>query len=460
MTNIKSTAHQFKSSSLENLDQYSEVNPSSFLEEENHKHLVINSFDDPIIVPANLQIDGKPKSIVISDKLLRGIYSLGFEKPTMVQANSIIPLSLGLDCIFQAQSGTGKTGAFVIGALNRVEWTLPFVQVLILAPTMSLVKQTGLVVKEIGKYCPITQDRDKEWHMVCYGGGRTVEQESRIIRSGVTKIVIGTPGRISHLMRDRVFGNDLKILIFDEADSLLEERFLKEIQDIISRIPRTIQVSFFSATMSEDSKNMARRLVRQTPAPMELFLKDEDVTLDGISQFKVELNCESSEIDQVKLDTLTDIYRQLSVSKCIIFTNTRKRAELVGQHLKGSNHTVSILHGDLAKEERMFVENQFRKGETRILVSSDLLSRGFDVQDLSLVINFDMPSGNMALETYIHRIGRTGRYGRKGMAISFIREKFISENLLIETINNTYGGNILHLPRNVDDVYKQSLGII
>jgi len=243
--------------------------------------------------------------------------------------------------------------------------------------------------------------------------------------------------------------------VFDEADSLLEERFLKEIQDIISRIPRNIQIAMFSATMSEESTNSARKLVRSDPPCVEVLLEDEKVSLDGISQYKIELNNGAMDIDQLKLAVLNDIYQQITVSKCIIFTNTRKRAEWVGQQLKQQNHSVSILHGDLSKEERIYVENQFRKGETRILVSSDLLSRGFDIQNLSLVINFDIPSTNMAIETYIHRVGRTGRYGSRGIAISFVRERVPSEGQLLEKINKSYGGKIVDLPSDIRDVFQK-----
>jgi translation initiation factor 4A len=420
--------------------------------------LVMNSFEESFM-PDPVEGAEETKPMSLPNSLLRGIYGVGFEQPTQVQKSAIVPLAIGRDAIIQAQSGMGKTGAFAIGALSRVDWSLPYVQVLILAPTMLLVKQTGQVVRDIGRYCPPQADQEKDWCLVCYGGGRSVDQESKIIKSGVTKVVIGTPGRVSHLMRERAFGNELKIIVFDEADSLLEERFLKEIQDIISRIPRSIQIAMFSATMSEESTNSARKLVRNDPPYVEVLLEDDKVSLEGISQYKIDLDSGNLDIDQVKLDVLNDLYRQLSVSRCIIFANTRKRAEWVGQQLKQQNHEVSILHGDLSKEERIYVEKQFRSAATRILVSSDILSRGFDVQDLSLVINFDMPTGNMALETYIHRVGRTGRYGRKGLAISLVRQKFPAESQLIETINKTYGGRITDLPANVEEIFKGLLGV-
>jgi len=416
--------------------------------------LTIGSFEDEFYTdPTEEHPEGQKKTF--SSKLLRGIYSVGFESPTQVQQSSVVPLAIGRDAIIQAQSGLGKTGAFVIGSLSRIDWSLPKVQVLILAPTMPLVKQTGKVVSDIGRFCPETADQEREWFLISYGGGKSVESEIKIIKSGTPRIIIGTPGRISHLMRERVFGNDLKTIVFDEADSLLEERFLKEVKDIISRIPNSVQIAMFSATMSDDSINSARKLVRNSPPYVEILLADEKVSLEGIAQYKIQIgDVGHIDVDQIKMDILHDLYHQISVARCIIFTNTRKRAEMVGQQLKQKNHSVSILHGDLSKEERIFVEKQFRSGETRLLVSSDLLSRGFDVHDLSLVINFDMPTGNMALETYIHRIGRTGRYGRKGIAISLVRERFASETGLIDTVNKTYGGNVSDLPSNLDDLFK------
>lgn len=409
--------------------------------------LILKSFDETYVSPEGTEY-------VINQKIVRGIYNIGFENPTNVQSISILPMIMGSDVIIQAQSGMGKTGAFTIGALNCVDWNTPGVDVVIISPTMMLAKQTGQVVKDIGRFCS-----DKDWCMMSYGGGTRVETEIKSISQGHVKVVVGTPGRLSHLMRERVLGPNLKLLVLDEADSLLDERSIDEIRDIISRVPKNIQIAMFSATMSDDSITAARKLVRSHPPPTEILLEDDKVSLAGISQFKVEIeNVHSDAIDRIKLEILTDLYQQLPISKSIVFANTKKKAEWIGQQLRQNGHSVSILHGDLIKDDRIAIESEFRKGTTRILVSSDLLSRGFDVHDLSLVINYDVPTGPMAVETYIHRIGRTGRYGRRGLAISLVKVDSPHERQLISTITTTYGGKIESLPSNVSELCAKCLG--
>lgn len=403
----------------------------------------------------------------ISDNILHGIYELGFEKPTGVQKDAIIPMIKGYDVIVQANSGMGKTGAFVIGGLHRIDWSVNKVQVLILEPTVSLVEQTKRVIEVIGRYC--STDPVDKWLMTSYGGGKRVSDEITFVRSGRCKLVIGTPGRISHLMRIGAFGPNLKLLIMDEVDNLLDEHFMNEIHDIILHVPSTIQVGTFSATMSEQSLEYARMLVRKDVPVVEILLESEQVSLKGIQQFKVELGPIDNEnmdndsgvtvMDRCKIEVLFDLYQRLSVAKSIIFSNSRKRAEWIGKELINNNYTVGIIHGELDRVSRLRVEQEYRENKYRILSSSDLSSRGFDVQDLALVINFDVPFGAMAVETYIHRVGRTGRYGRKGMSITLIRAGNKHEQNVIETINSKYGGNIVDLPSNIFDTYTSSLGL-
>lgn len=412
-------------------------------------------------------IDSDGTSSKILDNILRGIYELGFERPTGVQKDVIVPLIKGYDTIVQANSGMGKTGAFVIGGLHRIDWSLNKVQLLILEPTATLVEQTRKVVSVIGKYCcdyPVD-----EWLMSSYGGGKRVSEEVDFIRSGKCKIVVGTPGRISHLMRIGVFGPHLRLLILDEVDNLLDEHFLGDIHDILVHVPSTIQIGTFSATMSEQSLEYARLLVRKDVPVVEILLETEQVSLKGIQQYKVELgeiDNENSDtgngitvMDRCKLEVLFDLYQRLSVAKSIIFSNSRKKAEWIGKELLNNNYTVGIIHGELDRMSRIRVEKEYRENKYRILSSSDLSSRGFDVQDLALVINFDVPHGSMAVETYIHRVGRTGRYGRKGMSITLVRSGNKHEQNVIETINSKYGGNIVDLPSDIFDTYTASLGL-
>lgn len=406
--------------------------------------------------------DDEGRKHELSAPLLRGIYTTGFEKPTNVQSVSIIPLAIGRDAIIQAQSGMGKTGAFVIGSLTRIDWSQPCVQVIILCPTMPLAIQTDSVVRSLGAYCESVTDQSQEsnggdgsgskcsWLLNVYGGGNRVDQEVRAIRDGRVKMIVGTLGRVAHLLRSASIGSTVKLLVVDEADIVLENRFRSEFNDIIKYMPRTVQIAFFSATISEDSLAVARNLVRHDPAPVEVLLDSGDVSLAGIKQYYIDLRNVDGEIDSVKLGTVCDIYKQLSISKVIIFANSRKRTEWLGQELIARGHSVAILHGELSKEEKMATEARFRKGEARILVSSDLLSRGFDMHNLGMVINFDLPTGSMEVETYTHRCGRTGRFGCGGVTLSLVAT---SQNLaLIEQVNSQYGGDIKPLPTSFKEI--------
>jgi len=430
------------------MDQTPSVTTVNILDNEN---FLLRSFDDGFHQNPE---DDTSQTSHLDRNILRGIYSMGFENPTEVQQRSIVALVTGRDAIIQAQSGTGKTGAFVIGCLSRIDPKSDQIQALVLSPTVSLARQIGEVMKKIGSYYFAGND---DWLLTCYGGGTPFEQEIKLVKTGKIRVIVGTTGRVAHLMRERCFGQGLKTVIFDEADNLLEDRFLGEVKDILYQVPKNIQIGLFSATMSETSLNNARKLVRSDPPYLEVLLSNEQVSLAGIKQYKIMID--SAEPDQIKIAILNELYKHYSVARCIIFTNSRKRAEWLGQYMKGQGYSIAILHGDLPREERTFVEASFRSGEARILISSDLLSRGFDVQDLSMMINFDVPGGPMALETYIHRVGRTGRYGRKGLAISLVRTSSTSENKVLETINETYGGQITDLPSNVDEVFKEILNV-
>ena len=350
-----------------------------------HPDYLLNSFD---------QVNDNSETL-LSKPLLRGIYSTGFVNPTTVQQLAILGMTRGHDAIIQAQSGTGKTGAFCIGSLSRIDLTQPEVQVLVLCPTVSLARQTGQVYRDIGRYLFPDSSNNKtgelspDWLLVSYGGGTPFEQEIRLLQSGKVRVVVGTSGRVSHLMRERVFGRFLKIVIFDEADVFLEDNFVTEICSILEKVPQSVQVCLFSATMSIPILNNARKLVRKDPPCVEVLLDCGQVTLDGITQHKIVIPESTTDSDQIKFAVISELYQHYSVARCVIFTNSRKRAEWLGQGLKSNGYSVAILHGDLSKEDRISVETSFREGVNRILVSSDLLSRGFDVQDLSLVINFD-----------------------------------------------------------------------
>lgn len=336
----------------------------------------------------------------ISDDILRGIYSYGFELPSAIQRKAIVPMIEGKELLAQAQSGTGKTGAFSIGTLQRVDPRIKKCQALLISPTRELAQQTHRVITNIGSNIEGLNIA------LCIGGTKISSDELRRAH-----ILIGTPGRIIHILKERRTPYDLKVVVFDEADKLMEDLFEDQTKDIVRYTTKDTQICFFSATYSYDTiQNIKETILDENSVFIQV--KKENLTLDGISQFYIEINSEDW-----KFDTLCDIYDRLLITQTIIFVNGKKRGEHLVQRLIEDNHSARLIHGDLSTEERCSIMTDFKSGAIRVLVSTDLLGRGIDVQQVSIVINYDIPNNK---EQYIHRIGRSGRFGRKGVAINFL----------------------------------------
>lgn len=345
----------------------------------------VTSFDD-----MNLPMD-----------LLRGVYGYGFEKPSVVQQKAIVPLGKGLDVIAQSQSGTGKTGAFSIGVLQRIDCTSSKVQALILEPSRELAMQSFNVLSAIGQPMGATV------HVAI--GGTSVGKDIATLRRGV-HAVVGTPGRVMDLIRRGCFDVDsMKILILDEADEMLSEGFLDAIKEILTTIPPSCQIGLFSATLPPETLSITEKFMKN---PLRLVMNKEQLTLQGIKQYYVDVNRE-----EYKLDTIVDLFDSVSVSQCIIFCNLRKKAIWLTQRLAEKDFPVDCIHSDLTASERMGVMEKFARGAIRVLIATDLIARGIDVQGVEFVVNYDMTRN---FENHIHRIGRGGRFGRKGVAINFV----------------------------------------
>ena len=366
----------------------------------------------------------------ISENLLRGVYGYGFEKPSMIQHKSIPVLSSGKDVIAQAQSGTGKTGAFSIGSLCNVDPSLKHTQVIVLSPTRELAEQTFQVMKELASYTEITFCK-------VVGGTRVSDCISDLRKD--PHVVVGTPGRILDMLyKKHLFTDKLKTVIIDEADEMLSQGFQEMIHNIFQCIPRETQVGLFSATFPDELMEITDKFM---DSPQRILVKKEQLTLEGISQFYITVKH-----NNWKYDVLTDIYNTINIAQCIIYINSKNRLNQVYQALLDDNFPVGMIHGNLMTSERETIMNQFRSGEIRILLSTDLLSRGIDVQQLSLVINFDLP---IQKETYIHRIGRSGRYGRKGVAINFVTDRDLQDLQELQTFYNT---RIEEMPQNIGEI--------
>lgn len=366
----------------------------------------------------------------LKDELLRGIYAYGFEKPSHIQQRGIIPVIKGNDTIAQAQSGTGKTATFSIASLQAVEIQNPDCQALILAPTRELAQQIHKVLNNLGEYMKVKSH-------ACVGG-TAVREDINILQRGV-QIVVGTPGRVIDMIgRNALRLDRLKMFVLDEADEMLSRGFKDQIYDVFQYLPSEVQVCLFSATMPVDILTMTKRFMRN---PVRILVKKEALTLDGIRQFYVAI-----EREEWKLDTLCDLYETLTITQAIIYCNTRRRTEWLQEKMTHRDFTVSCMHGDMEMSDRQLIMREFRSGSTRVLITTDLLARGIDVQQVSLVINYDLPNNK---ENYIHRIGRSGRFGRKGVAINFVSTEDVRS---LREIEQFYRTEIEEMPMDVSEL--------
>jgi len=366
----------------------------------------------------------------LPEELLRGIYAYGFEKPSAIQQRAVRPTILGRDLIAQAQSGTGKTATFAVGTLAKLDPSINNCQSLILAPTRELAQQIQKVVIALGDYMNIKVH-------ACVGG-TAVRDDIRTLSSGV-HIVVGTPGRVGDMINRRALKlENIQQFFLDEADEMLSRGFRDEIYNIFKYLPETVQVCLFSATMPLEVMEVTKRFMRD---PVRILVKRDELTLEGIKQFYIAVDREDW-----KLDTLCDLYETLTITQAIIYCNTRRKVDWLQEHMVKRDFTVSCMHGDMDQRERDIIMREFRSGSSRVLITTDLLARGIDVQQVSLVINFDLPTNR---ENYIHRIGRSGRFGRKGVAINFLTEGDIR---YLRDIEQFYTTEILEMPMNVADL--------
>lgn len=357
--------------------------------------------------------------------LHRGVYSYGFTVPSPIQQKSIKPITDKKDLIAQAPSGTGKTGSFTIGALQVINEKLNKIQAIFIAPTRELAIQINSVINHLGQHMKIK---------TCLSVGKMdVRENIRNLKDA--HIIVGTPGRIEDLIEQHSFDcSNISILVMDEADVLLKDDFVEQIKYIISVIPRNTQICLFSATMPPEMIEMTSHFMRKDNL-VKIMVEPEKLTLDGIKQYYID-----AEKEHFKSEILLDLYKQLKVTNSIIFVNKVKTCEYLRDFLYANSHTVSVIHGKLTQDERNSVMADFRRGACRILIATDILARGIDVQHVNLVINYDLPD---SVESYLHRIGRSGRYGRKGISINLIT--YHSKRLL-DKISEHYKTDITELP--------------
>jgi superfamily II DNA/RNA helicase len=360
--------------------------------------------------------------------LLRGIYAYGFERPSPIQKKGILPIFEKRDIIAQAQSGTGKTGCFTIGTLQRINTNENTTQAMIISPTRELSMQTKHVLDSLGNFM-------KNLRTQLLIGGSSTDDDVQNLLKNTPHIIIGCPGRIHDMIRRRKLNtNHLQLLVLDEADEMLSSGFKEQIYNIFQFLPSDIQVALFSATLPQEVEQLTEKFMRD---PVKVLVKAEQLTLEGIKQYYVAL-----ENDDQKYAALKDLYTMLNMSQCIIYCNSVKRVQDLYEAMSADNFPVCQIHSNMDKEERTKSYNEFKNGSQRVLISSNVTARGIDVQQVSTVINFDLPR---CVHTYLHRIGRSGRWGRKGYGINFVTRKDVRT---LNELESYYHTQIVELPNN------------
>ncbi|KAJ7107993.1 DEAD-domain-containing protein [Mycena crocata] len=386
----------------------SQIQDAPLIDTESNWDQVVDSFD----------------GLELKPELLRGIYAYG---PSTIQQRAIVPVVKAHDVIAQAQSGTGKTATFAISIIQRLELDVKGTQAIILAPTRELATQIHKVVVALSDYMNIQS-------MACVGGNNIREDIMRL-KDGV-HVVVGTPGRaLDMIKRGALKTDNVKIMCLDEADEMLSLGFKDQIYDVFQLLPPDTQVALFSATMPVEVLAVSKQFMRD---PVRILVKQDELTLEGIKQFYIAV-----EREDWKLDTLCDLYDTINIAQAVIFCNTRRKVDLLTEQMQGREFTVSTMHGDMDAKQREIIMKAFRTGSSRILIATDLLARGIDVQQVSLIINYDLPFNR---ENYIHRIGRGGRFGRKGVSINFVTTRDVG---MMRDIEQFYNTQIYEMPTNI-----------
>jgi translation initiation factor 4A len=390
----------------------------------------VNNNSEDLIFDSTENLIYSWDDLEIAPKILRGIFAYGFEKPSPIQQRAIKPIIMGKDVIAQAQSGTGKTATFTIGALQRVNITEHTTQVLILSPTRELSTQTAKVISNLGSF----MDGLKVQTLF---GGSSVDEVTSFSSKNIPHIICGCPGRVNDMLRrDRISGKTIKLIILDEADEMLSSGFKEQVYNIFQHLNSEVQVCLFSATLPDGINSIIDKIMRN---PIRISVKREQLTLEGIAQYFIAIND-----DREKYITLKNIFSFITLSHTIIYCNSIKRVQDLYEAMCEDGFPVCCIHSNMEKFDRDRAINDFRNGTSRVLISSNITARGIDIQQVSVVINFDLPK---CVHTYLHRIGRSGRWGRKGVGINFITRRDVMH---IKRIEEHYSTQINEMPGDLN----------
>jgi translation initiation factor 4A len=366
----------------------------------------------------------------IDPNILRGIFAYGFEKPSPIQQKAIVPILQKKDVVAQAQSGTGKTATFSIGALQNVNTNKSETQVLILSPTRELCLQTSKVIQHIGAFM-----ENLKVHVSF--GGTSNDDFGSFSDKKIPHIICGCPGRIYDMLRrNKINGKQIQMIVLDEADELLSFSFKEQMYNIFQYLNEHAQVCLFSATLPQNVEPIIQKIMRN---PVQIFVKKEQLTLEGIMQYYIPVDN-----DRQKYITLKNIFSFVNLSHTIIYCNSVKRVQELYEAMQEDGFPVCRIHSGMDKQSRSSSFKDFKTGQTRYLISSNVTSRGIDIQQVSLVINFDLPK---CVHNYLHRIGRSGRWGRKGVGINFVASYDVQQ---LKKIEQHYSTEIIEMPADLN----------
>ncbi len=340
----------------------------------------------------------------LSKEMYHAIADMGFEEPTTIQNRSIPYLLDGKDVIGQAQTGTGKTAAFGIATIERIDPRNKELQAVILCPTRELAIQVSEELKNLSKY-------KKGVRILPVYGGQPIGRQIKALREGV-QIIIGTPGRVmDHLDRRTLKMGGVKMIILDEADEMLDMGFRDDIETVVRKIPAQRQTILFSATMPKAILNLTKRYQSN---PQLIKLVHREMTVPNVEQFYFEVK------QQAKIEVLSRLIDLHNLKLSLVFCNTKRRVDQLVESLRARGYLADGLHGGLQQKQRDSVMSKFRRREIEVLVATDVAARGIDVGDIEAVFNYDIPTDD---EYYVHRIGRTARVGKAGRAFTFVTGK-------------------------------------
>ena len=389
------------------------------------------------IPPVEIDTSAPPKEFdkwedltgILNEDIMRGVYSYGFDTPSLIQRKALLTMFDRRDIIAQAQSGTGKTGVFTIGVLQNINPELNKTQGLIMAPTRELAKQIYEVITSIGSI-----NKSIKYHLLI--GGTSTDDDAFELKNNTPHIIVGCPGRVYDMMRrNNIVAKDISILVLDEADEMLSSGFKEQVYNIFQYLNNSVQVGLFSATLPLELQLLTDKFMR---SPVRILVKSELLTLEGIKQYYVALNDDSQ-----KYATLKDIFNIISMSQCIIYCNSIKRVMDLTEAMQNDGFPVCCIHSNMDASKREEAYSEFKAGKHRVLISSDITSRGIDVQQVRTVLNFDLPK---CVFKYLHRIGRSGRWGRKGTAINFVTRWDMK---MMKEIERHYHTIVDELPSNI-----------